>query len=627
MIKLKTIDYQRDLFLTDFAIAILQDRYLKPDESSPQDALARAAVAFSDDEAHASRIYNYASRQWFMYATPVLSNAPTRSSWGDTWADNFLPKHFDDKIIGMPISCFLNHVPDSRGGLGDHYVENIWLASMGGGIGGYWGNIRSDGATTSNGSRSTGSIPFMHVVDSQMLAFNQGTSRRGSYAAWQGLSHPEILEFIDLRNPTGGDANRKCLNLHHGVVIPDSFMELLDRLEVDPELDPMWGLIDPNTDTVVDKIDARALVQKILETRAKSGEPYVMFGDTVNNALPDPQKLLGLKVHHSNLCSEITLATSDDRTAVCCLSSVNLDKFDESSQDPMFIPDLIRFLDNVLEFFILNAPESMFRAVYSASQERSIGLGAMGFHSYLQSKNVPIESALAISHNKRIFDFIADRADTATMELAKERGEAPDMVGTGVRNAHRLAIAPNASSGIIAGVSPSCEMAAANAFTQKTMSGSFLVKNKYLQKVLEKAYHELADHAHDLGFEYLDASDWMDDVWKHIITNEGSVAGLDFLTTWEKEVYKTAPEAKQTWIVDLAADRQKRICQAQSLNLFYAADVSVEELYYDFKRAWKKGVKTLYYQRSAAIRRAEVVSQSVARIKLDEDDECLACEG
>ena len=623
------IDYQRDLFLTDFARAILKDRYLMPDEDSAQEALARAALAFADDAEHANRIYNYASRQWFMYATPVLSNAPVRSSWGVDWASNFNIQHYSSKLSGMPISCFLNYVPDSRGGLGDHYVENIWLASMGGGIGGYWGHVRSDGASTSTGSESSGSIPFMHVVDSQMLAFNQGKTRRGSYSAYTDVSHPEVMEVLDMRNPTGGDVNRKCLNLHLGIVIPDSFMELLVKLEKDPLQDPGWDLIDPNSGDVVETIDARLLVQKIIETRAKAGEPYIMWGDTVNDALPDTQKDLGLKVLQSNLCSEITLPTSEDRTAVCCLSSINLDKWDESSQDPMFIPDLIRFLDNVIEFFIQNAPPSMYKATYSASQERSIGLGTMGFHSYLQQKNVPIESAMAISHNKRIYSQIKKEAVVASLQLGQERGEAPDMKGTGRRNAHLLAIAPNATSGIIAGSSPSIEMNRANAFTQKTMSGSFLVKNKYLQKVLERAYHELADHAHDIGFEFPDASDWMDNVWKIIVTSEGSVDGLDFLTEWEKLVYKTAPEANQAWLIDLAADRQEDICQSQSLNLFYPPDVSVTVLYNHFMRAWKKKVKTLYYHRSSAIRRAEVVSSSVDRVKLDapvDDEECLACE-
>lgn len=627
MIKIP-VDYQKDFIISEFGRKTLEDRYLYENEKSPQDAFARAAVAFSDDEEHAKRMYKYVSDTWFMYSTPVLSNAPVRTSWKETPVANMMRDCFEKKLIGMPISCFLNFVPDSRKGLGDHYVENIWLASMGGGIGGYWGSVRSDGARTSNGSKSSGSIPFMHVVDSQMMAFNQGTSRRGSYAAYMDVSHPEILEFLDIRNPTGGDINRKCLNLHHGVVIPDSFMELIEKCIEDPDQDPSWDLVDPNSKNVVDTVDARYIVQKIIETRAKTGEPYIMWSDTVHRALPETQKELGLKVVQSNLCSEITLATNEDRTAVCCLSSVNLGKYDEWSKDPLFIPDLVRFLDNVLEFFIQNAPPEMHKAVYSASRERSIGIGAMGFHSYLQSKNVPIESALAVSTNRRIFKHLKERAVKASQELAMERGEPEDMKGTGLRFAHLLAVAPNATSSIIADESPSIEPNRANAYTQKTMSGSFLVKNKHLQKVFEEAYFHMTENALDHGFDFPEISDWMDDVWKSVVTNEGSVAHLDFLTDWEKLVYKTFPEHDQKWLIDLAADRQKEICQAQSLNLGYPVDISIVTLFEDFMRAWKKGVKTLYYHRSSAIRRAEVVSNSVERIKLDNNQgtECLACE-
>lgn len=626
MIKIN-LDYQKDLNISEFGRKTLEDRYLYETEKSPQEAFARAAIAFSDDEEHAKRIYRYVSNTWFMYSTPVLGNAPERKTWGQDYIDNVQRAHFVKKLIGMPISCFLNYVPDSRKGLGDHYVENIWLASMGGGIGGYWGDVRSDGAKTSNGSKSSGSIPFMRVVDSQMLAFNQGTSRRGSYAGYIHVSHPEIMEFLDVRNPTGGDSNRKCLNLHLGVVIPDSFMHLIDKCILDPNQDPSWDLIDPNSKKVVDTVDARYLFQKIVETRAKSGEPYIMWEDTVNDALPQTQKDLGLRVLQSNLCSEITLPTNEERTAVCCLSSVNLDKYDEWSEDPLFIPDLLRFLDNVLEFFIQNAPTEMHKAVFSASRERSIGLGAMGFHSYLQSKNIPIESALAISTNRKIFKNIKDRAVKASQELAVERGEPEDMLGTGLRFANILAIAPNASSSIIAGVSPSIEPNRANAYTQKTMSGSSLAKNKYLQKALEEAYAHMKENAEAHNFDFPDISDWMDDIWKSILVEEGSVQHLDFLTDWEKSIYKTFPEHDQKWLIDLAADRQEHICQSQSLNLGYPVDVNILILVEDIMRAWKKKVKTVYYHRSSAIRRAEVVSSSVERIRLDEvSTDCLACE-
>ena len=587
------IDFRRDRYLSQFSIKTLQDRYLVGSETSPQQAFARAAEAFADDEGHAQRLYDYASKLWFMFSTPILSNGGTKR--------------------GLPISCFLNYVDDSRTGITDHYTENAFLSSVGGGIGGYWGDIRSVGSKTSNGSESTGVIPFLKVVDAEMLAFSQGVTRRGSYAGYLPISHPEIEEYLDIRKPTGGDINRKSTNLHHGVIIPDSFMEIIENASLIPGFDDSWHLIDPHTRNVTKTVSAKTLWVKLIQNRVETGEPYIMFGDTVQEALPDCQKDLGLRVHQSNLCSEITLPTNEDRTAVCCLSSVNLEEYDEWSNDPQFIPDLIRMLDNVLEYFIQNAPEELSKAKYSAMRERSIGLGAMGFHAYLQRHNTPFESPMAKGRNMSMFWHIKSCAEAASEKLAKERGEAPDAVGTGRRNVHLLAVAPNASSSIICGnTSPSIEPYRANAFTQKTKSGSSLQKNEYLQAILQ-----------DLDMD-------TDEVWKGIVTNGGSVQHLEFLDDWTKDVFKTAVEIDQRWVIDMAADRQKQICQSQSLNVFFPANVSKQELHAVHMSAWKKKVKTLYYLRSEAYRRAEKVSDEALRqMVVDSADEsaCLACEG
>ena len=585
------MDYSKDALLTDAGLRILKDRYLTEDENSPQDAFYRVSKTFSDDTAMADRIYSYASNLWFMFSTPVLTNGGTKR--------------------GMPISCFLNYVPDSRVGLTEHYTENAWLASVGGGIGGYWGHIRSDGTSTSGGSQSSGSIPFMHVVDSEMLAFSQGKTRRGSYAAYQDISHPEIEEFIEMRKPSGGDIHRKCLNLHHGINISDKFMSVIDKCTVDPSADDSWELVDPHTGRVVRKVSAKKLWQKILETRVATGEPYISFIDTIQKSLPESQKKIGLKVHHSNLCSEITLPTNEERTAVCCLSSLNLEKYDEWKDDPYFVPDVVRLLDNVLEYFISNASDVLHRAKYSAMRERSIGLGTMGFHSYLQSKKIPFESVLAKSLNNNIFSNIKKQALETSRRLAEERGEAPDMEGTGLRNAHLLAIAPNASSSIICGsTSPSIEPLRANVYSQKTMSGTFLMKNKFLEKLLKEK-----------GID-------TDKTWKSIVANRGSVKHLKELSDWDKDVFATAIEIDQRWIIEFAADRQKHICQSQSVNIFVPADVNIKDLHLLHLSAWKKGLKTLYYCRSEAIKRAEIISTRIERkVRPDaEEDECLSCQ-
>ena len=587
------IDYKRDNYLSEFSHKTLQDRYLIEGETSPQDAFARAARAFSDNDAHAQRLYDYASKLWFMFSTPILSNGGTAR--------------------GLPISCFLNYIEDSRTGLTGHYTENAFLSSVGGGVGGSWSDVRSVGSKTSNGSESTGVIPFMKVVDAEMLAFSQGVTRRGSYAAYLDISHPEIEEFLDVRKPTGGDINRKSVNLHHGVVISDKFMELIEQATREAGFDDSWDLIDPHTKQVIKTVSAKTLWVKLIQNRVETGEPYIMFGDTVNAALPQFQKDMGLSVHHSNLCSEITLPTNEGRTAVCCLSSVNLEEFDEWKNNKDFIPDLIRMLDNVISYFVSHAPAQLEKAKTSAEQERSLGLGAMGFHAYLQRRNVPFESPMAVGANKMMFEHIKKEAKNASDQLCKERGPCHDGYHAGVRNAHLLAVAPNASSSIICGnTSPSIEPYRANAFTQKTKSGSSLLKNEYLEHALQELDQDT------------------DEVWKSIITNNGSVQHLDFLDDWTKDVFKTAVEIDQRWIIEMAADRQKEICQSQSLNVFFPANVSKQELHAIHMMAWKKKVKTLYYLRSEAIKRAETVSDEALRQYIFDsiDDEgCLACEG
>ena len=584
------IDYSRDKLFDEFSIRTLEDRYMVADETSPQQAFARAAKVFSDDDDHAQRLYDYVSNHWFMFATPLLSNGGTER--------------------GLPISCFLNYVDDSREGITEHYTENAYLSSFGGGIGGTWSDIRAAGTKTSKGSESTGVIPFMKVVDAEMLAFSQGITRRGSYASYLHMSHPEIEEFLDIRKPTGGDTNRKCLNLHHGVVIPDKFMEIIHMATKTEGFDDSWELIDPHSGEVKKVVSARTLWVKLLQNRMETGEPYLMFEDAVQADLPDFQKRKGLRVNHSNLCSEITLATNEERTAVCCLSSVNLEYYDEWKKVPAFIPDLVRMLDNVLTYFIEKAPDSLERAKYSAFRERSIGLGAMGFHAYLQKNKVPFEGMFASGLNEEMFSHIKSHAQKETLKLAVERGACPDDDTCTVRNAHLLAIAPNASSSILCGnTSPSIEPFRANAYTQKTKSGSHLHKNKFLEDVLEK----------------LGRND--DNTWKSIVSNKGSVQHLDFLSDELKEIFKTAVEINQSWVVEHAAVRQQYVCQSQSVNLFFPPDVNKGDLHNIHMLAWAKNMKTLYYLRSEAISRADNVSNQIKREIIFEQEDCLSCEG
>jgi ribonucleoside-diphosphate reductase alpha chain len=649
------IDFARDSKLTPFSIATLKDRYLLDGESSPQEAFARAAMAFADDEAHAARLYHYSSNLWFMFATPALSNPPKRIGWAAKWEDNFKPECFDPKVRGMPISCFLNAPQDSRGSLTNHYSETAWLASVGGGVGAYWGAIRSNGMSTSNGSASSGVIPFVGVVDRLVLAFAQGRTRRASYAAWMDISHPEIIEFMEIRKPTGGDSNRRSLNLHNGVVIPDAFMHIIDKCTKDPFYDDAWPLVDPHTKEITEYVSAKLLWQRLLELRMQTGEPYIMFSDTVNNALPQSQKDLGLRVYHSNLCSEITLPVNAFRTAVCCLSSLNLEHFDVWSKEPLFIEDLIRMLDNILEFFLNNASKisdedrqelnalmreelqkegfdndqinkiinitakqvknDLRKALFSAYRERSVGLGAMGWHTLLQKKRIPFESPMAYSLNDRVFAHIKKEAHKATVKLAKERGACPDAGGEMRRNMHLLAIAPNASSSIICGgVSPGIEPNRANAFVQKTTSGSWIVFNPELEKELEL-----------LGLNTLEMRN-------KIISNKGSVADIEELPEYTRAVFKTFSEIDQRHIVAQAGRRQKEICQAQSLNLAFDPTSHVAYVHTVHLNAWKEGCKTLYYVRSESVRRAD--NSGVSSVKLNQpsldslkEEVCLACEG
>ena len=589
------IQTKRDKTLSEQSFKLLKDYYCRDEEKSPQMAFARSAVAFCGGNMKlAQRIYDYVSQGWFMYSSPVLSNAVLKG----------------EKVKALPISCFLTYVPDTLDGLIDHTAELRWLSVKGGGVGGHWSDIRAVS------KKAPGPMPFLHTVDADMVAYRQGRTRKGSYAAYMDIDHPDIVEFINMRIPTG-DVNRKNLNLHHAVNCTDAFMEAVRDGK-------QWGLLDPNDKSVREMVDARKLWELVLETRYRTGEPYVNFIDTANAALPQSQKDLGLSIKGSNLCNEIHLVTDEERTAVCCLSSVNLEKYDEW-KDTNMVKDLIVFLDNVLQFFIDNAGDEISKARYSATQERSLGLGAMVLHSYLQKMNIAFNSQEAVDANEEIFSTIKRKADEATLEMGKRRGEAPDMKGTGRRNAHMLAIAPNANSSMIVNTSPSIEPWKANAFTSRTRVGSHLNKNPYLEKVLV-----------DLGKS-------TDEVWSTIITSGGSVQHLDFLDDHVKNVFRTAIELDQHYLIKLAGDRQKYLCQGQSLNIFFPAGAEKKYLHSVHFQAWAQGCKGLYYLRTESSSKAENVSQKVEREKLDDiinpnsikfsngseeqQDECIACEG
>jgi len=572
------------LEFSDHAISLLENYYMMEEDKSPLDAFKRASQAFSGgDKELADRILSYVENGWFMFSSPILSNARLEGQ----------------KKSGLPISCFLTYVDDSLEGLISHSEELRWMSVMGGGVGGHWSNVRSVS------DKAPGPIPFIKTIDSDVEAYRQGKTRKGSYAAYMDISHPDIIEFLNIRVPTGGDTNRKCFNLNNAVNLSDDFMNAVVEGKE-------WNLIDPHTKQVKETLQARDLWQRILEVRFRTGEPYFFFSDTANKHLPQSLKDKGLKIHGSNLCNEIFLATSKDRSAVCCLSSLNLEYFDEW-KDTSIVEDCITFLDNVLQYFIDNAPQpQMKRAIYSAIQERSLGLGAMGFHSYLQRKNIAFESAIAKSVNMRIFRTIKERAVKQTETLAKTRGEYLDGVGIGRRNSHLLAIAPNANSAIILDTSPSIEPWKSNAFTHRTRAGSFLSKNKYLDKILVDK---------NLPKEEYDA------IWQSIILNQGSVQHLDCLTDYQKDVFKTAFELDQMWLIEHGADRQVHICQGQSLNLFFPSGSDKAYVNAVHLSAWKKGLKGLYYLRTSTGVVAEKVSTKIERKALKDYDECVACQG
>jgi len=589
------ISPNRDQLFDDLGIKRLKESYMKEDELSPQERFAFVSRTFGSNLEHAQRLYEYASKHWLSYSTPILSYG--RSS------------------RGLPISCYLNFINDTAEGLVDNLSETNWLSMLGGGVGVGFG-IRSAG------DKSTGVLPHLKMYDASSLAYRQGKTRRGSYAAYLNIDHPDIILFLEMRKPTG-DQNFRCLNLHHGINISDKFMELIEACTLDPNIDDSWELKEPHTGEVKEIVSARDLWQRILEMRMHTGEPYLHFIDQSNRKLPDWLKNLGLQVNQSNLCSEITLPTDKDRTAVCCLSSVNLEYFDEWSQDENFLSDMLEMLDNVLQKFIEEAPPYVSRAIYSASQERSVGVGALGFHAYLQKRGVPFESAVAKSMNMRMFKHIRTALDAANLRLGRERGEAPDAKGTGLRCSHVMAVAPNASSSIIMGnTSPSIEPFRANCYRQDTLSGAYLNKNKFLDKLIKEKIEE------DPSINY-------DRVWSSIIAHEGSIQHVKFLSDYEKDIYKTAMEIDQRWVVEHASDRQQFIDQAQSLNVFFRPDSNIKYIHAVHFQAWKQGLKTMYYCRSEKIGKADKVSRSIERQIIKEIDltalangeECLACEG
>lgn len=591
------VDYERDSLFDELGRKRLKESYMTEQENSPQERFAFVSQQFSSNPEHAQRLYDYSSKHWLSYSTPILSYGRSKK--------------------GLPISCFLNYMTDSAEGLVDTLSETNWLSMLGGGVGVHV-QIRSAG------DKSTGIMPHMKIYDASSLAYRQGKTRRGSYAAYLDVNHPDIIQFLEMRKPTG-DQNLRCLNLHHGINITDDFMNIIERCMLDPNADDTWELKDPSSNVVKEKVSAKEIWQRILEMRMQTGEPYLCFIDTANKALPEWLKKEELKIHGSNLCSEIFLPTSKDRTAVCCLSSLNLEYYDDWKDDAVFISDIAEMLDNVLTYFIENAPDTISRAKYSAMRERSVGLGTLGFHAYLQKKHIPFESALAKSANMKIFKNIRSKMDEANVRLANERGACPDAQkhGYNVRFSHMLALAPNASTSLIMGnTSPSIEPYRANVFRQDTLSGAHIYKNRFLEKILEKKCEELK----------LD----INEVWASIISNDGSVQHLDWLDDYTKDVYKTAPELDQRWVIELAGDRQQFVDQGQSVNIFFRPDVGIKYLHAVHFQAWKQGLKSLYYCRSDKLRKADRVGQKVERKKIEDEinlkelaegNTCLACEG
>jgi ribonucleoside-diphosphate reductase alpha chain len=589
------IDLQRDNLFDDLGIKRLKESYMREDEESPQYRFAYVSKAFGTDLNHAQRLYEYSSRHWLSYSTPILSYGRSKR--------------------GLPISCFLNYIEDTAEGLVDNLSETNWLSMLGGGVGIGFGIRAAD-------DKSTGVLPHLKIYDASSLAYRQGRTRRGSYAAYLDISHPDIISFLEMRKPTG-DPNVRCLNLHHGINITDDFMKIIEKCMLDSEASDDWELKDPHSGEVREIVSAKMLWQMILELRMHTGEPYIHYIDTSNRMLPDFLKEKGLKVHQSNLCSEIILPTNEERTAVCCLSSLNLEYYDEWKNDKLFLRDVAEMLDNVLQFFIDNAPDAIARARFSAQRERSIGIGALGFHAYLQRNNIAFEGVMAKVANNRMFKHIRAMLDQANIYLGRQRGEAPDAAGTGRRFSHLMAIAPNASSSIIMGnTSPSVEPYRANAYRQDTLSGSSLTKNKWLDQIIQKESEGKPE-------------EWADDVWRSIIANDGSVQHLEWMDENTKAVFKTSMEIDQRWVIELAADRQQYIDQAQSINLFFRPDSHIKYIHAIHFMAWKKGLKTLYYCRSEKIGKADKVSKKIERQVIKEIDmtqiaqgnDCIACEG
>jgi ribonucleoside-diphosphate reductase alpha chain len=590
------VDYSRDSLFDELGKIRLKESYMREEETSPQERFAYVSSKFGSNPEHAQRLYEYSSKHWLSYSTPILS--------------------FGRSKRGLPISCFLNYIEDTAEGLVDNLSETNWLSMLGGGVGIGFGIRSAD-------DKSTGVMPHLKMYDASSLAYRQGRTRRGSYAAYLDISHPDIINFLEMRKPTG-DQNMRCLNMHHGINIPDSFMEIIERCMLDHEADDSWNLIDPASSEIRETVSAKELWQRILEMRMQTGEPYLHFIDESNRRLPQWLYEKGLRVHQSNLCSEIILPTNEERTAVCCLSSLNLEYYDEWKQDSIFLRDVAEMLDNVLQYFIDNAPSTIERAKFSAMRERSIGIGALGWHAFLQKNSIPWESSLAVGKNKQIFAHVRGKLDVANKELGSERGEAPDAVGTGNRFSHLMAIAPNASSSILMGnTSPSIEPYRANAYRQDTLSGSHLNKNRYLDVIIRE---EAAKHKEG----------WYEETWSSIIANDGSVQHLDWMDDWTKDVFKTSMEIDQRWVVQHAADRQVYIDQAQSLNVFFRPDSHIKYIHAVHFMAWKEKLKTMYYCRSDKIAKADKVAKKIEREVIKEIDltamtgdesVCLACEG
>ena len=589
------IDLERDSLFDELGITRLKESYMREDETSPQHRFAFVSKSFGSNDEHAQRLYDYSSNHWLSYSTPILS--------------------FGRSKRGLPISCFLNYIEDTAEGLVDNLSETNWLSMLGGGVGIGFGIRSTD-------DKSTGVMPHLKIYDASSLAYRQGRTRRGSYAAYLDISHPDIIAFLEMRKPTG-DPNVRCLNLHHGINITDDFMNIIEKCMLDPEANDDWQLKDPHSGEIRETVSAKHLWQQILELRMHTGEPYIHFIDTSNRMMPQFLKDLGLRINQSNLCSEIILPTNEKRTAVCCLSSLNLEKYDEWKDNELFLRDVAEMLDNVLQYFIDNSPEYIVRARHSATLERSIGVGALGFHAYLQRKNIAFEGVMAKVTNNQIFKHIKKGLDDANQILGKLRGEAPDAIGTGQRFSHVMAIAPNASSSIIMGnTSPSVEPYRANAYRQDTLSGSFLNKNKYLDAIIQK-------HAE------IHPEGWADEVWSSIIANDGSVQHFEWLDENTKAVFKTSMEIDQRWVIELAADRQTYIDQAQSLNLFFRPDAHIKYIHAIHFMAWKKGLKTLYYCRSEKLAKADKVSKKIERqvikeldmVQVAQGNDCIACEG